>query len=223
MCAILPAMATRKTIGNRIAPTRFILFFAMLGASIALATIITPWWLSVMLGFNLSALVFMLSCVPLYKTGHEQMRKAAIDNDANRAVLLLLAFALAIVILVAVGSQMSSNTHSTPIDIAITIVTLLTSWFFGNTVYALHYSHLYYTSDDGGKDQAGLEFPGGDDTPMFSDFVYFAFTLGAALSTADTNITSPHIRRVATAHSIVAFVYNVGVFALTVNLLAGKH
>jgi uncharacterized membrane protein len=215
-------MAKRRTLGNRIAPTRFLVFFAMLAASIALATIITPWWLSVMLGFDLSALVFILSCVPLYKTDHEMMRKVAVENDANRTVLLALAFALALVILVAVGSQMASKTHTTPIDIGITIVTLLTSWFFGNTVYALHYSHLYYTSDDGGKDQAGLEFPGGDTTPIFSDFVYFAFTLGAALSTADTNITSPHIRRVATAHSIVAFVYNVGVFALTVNLLAGK-
>jgi uncharacterized membrane protein len=216
-------MATRKTLGNRIAPTRFIIFFAMLGASVTVATILTPWWLSVMVGFDLSALVFILSCVRLYRTSnHIHMREVAVANDANRTVLLLLAFALAVVILVAVGSQMSSKTHTTPVDIAITIVTLLTSWFFGNTVYALHYSHLYYTSDDGGEDHAGLEFPGGDKTPIFSDFVYFAFTLGAALSTADTNITSPHIRRVATAHSIVAFIYNVGVFALTVNLLAGK-
>ncbi len=216
-------MATRKTLGNRIAPTRFIIFFAMLGASVTVATILTPWWLSVMVGFDLSALVFILSCVRLYRTSnHIHMREVAVANDANRTVLLLLAFALAVVILVAVGSQMSSKTHTTPVDIAITIVTLLTSWFFGNTVYALHYSHLYYTSDDGGEDHAGLEFPGGDKTPIFSDFVYFAFTLGAALSTADTDITSPHIRRVATAHSIVAFIYNVGVFALTVNLLAGK-
>ena len=219
----MPAVATRKTLGNSIAPTRFIIFFAMLGASVAIATIITPWWLSVMIGFDLSALVFILSCIRLYRTSnHVHMREVAVANDANRTVLLLLAFALAVVILVAVGSQMSSKTHTTPVDVAITIVTLLTSWFFGNTVYALHYSHLYYTSDDGGEDHAGLEFPGGDKTPIFSDFVYFAFTLGAALSTADTNITSPHIRRVATAHSIVAFIYNVGVFALTVNLLAGK-
>ena len=216
-------MAKHRTLGNRIAPTRFIIFFVMLAVSVALAKFVTPWWLSVMLGFDVSALVFILSCIPLYRTDYVMMRKVAIDNDANRSVLLALAFALAIVILVAVGSQMASDNHNSAIDIAITIVTLLTSWFFGNTVYALHYSHLYYTSDDGGKDQAGLEFPGGDKTPVFSDFVYFAFTLGAALSTADTNITSPHIRRVATVHCIVAFIYNVGVFALTVNLLAGKN
>ena len=140
----MPTVATRKTFGNSIAPTRFIIFFAMLGASVAIATIITPWWLSVMIGFDLSALVFILSCIRLYRTSnHVHMREVAVANDANRTVLLLLAFALAVVIQVAVGSQMSSKTHTTPVDVAITIVTLLTSWFFGNTVYALHYSHLY--------------------------------------------------------------------------------
>ena len=215
-------MAKRISIGNRIAPARFVIFFAMLFVSIGMAAIIAPWWRSVMLGFDLSALVFIGSCHRLYADEAGEMRKVAEANDANRAVLLFLAFALGIVILVAVGSEMSSAKTTGPIDIAITISTLLIAWFFGNTVYALHYAHLFYTADDGGKDRAGIKFPGNDKTPTFSDFVYFAFTIGAALSTSDTDITSPHIRKVATAHCIVAFIFNVGVFALTVNMLAGK-
>lgn len=215
-------MAKRFSVGNNIAPARFVVFFTMLIASIALATILAPWWRSVMLGFDLSALVFMASCFRLYSARPEHMREVAVANDANRSVLLVLAFALGIVILVAVGSEMSSAKTTNPIDIAITISTLLLSWFFGNTVYALHYSHLFYTADDGGKDRAGIKFPGTDKTPGFSDFVYFAFTIGSALSVSDTEINSPHIRKVVTAHSIVAFIFNVGVFALTVNMLAGK-
>ena len=137
-------------------------------------------------------------------------------------MLLFLVFALGIVILVAVGSEMTAAKKASALDITITIATLLVAWFFGNTVYALHYSHLFYTADDGGKDQAGLEFPGKNELPAFSDFVYFAFTIGSALSVSDTNITSPHIRRIVTAHSIVAFIFSVGIFALTVNMLAGK-
>ena len=215
-------MAKRISIGNRIAPARFVIFFAMLFVTIGVATMVAPWWRSVMLGFNISALVFIGSCYRLYDDEAGEMRKVAEANDANRAVLLFLAFALAIVILVAVGSEMSSAKTAGAIDIAITISTLLIAWFFGNTVYALHYAHLFYTADDGGKDRAGIKFPGNDKTPTFSDFVYFAFTIGAALSTSDTDITSPHIRKVATAHCIVAFIFNVGVFALTVNMLAGK-
>ncbi len=215
-------MAKRSSIGNRIAPARFVIFFAMLFVTIGIAALLAPWWRSVMLGFDLSALIFMGSCIKLYDDEAGEMREVAEANDANRAVLLFLAFALGLVILVAVGSEMTSAKSTGPVDIAITISTLLIAWFFGNTVYALHYAHLFYTADDGGKDRAGIVFPGTKKNPAFSDFVYFAFTLGAALSTSDTNITSAHIRKVATAHCIVAFIFNVGVFALTVNMLAGK-
>lgn len=218
-------MAKARTIGNRIAPTRFLIFFLMLAASIAAATLIAPWWRSVMCGFDVSAVTFILACIPLYNDTPVQMRKAAEANDANRAILLFLAFALTLVILVAVGSEMASSKRSGLFDVALTISTLLIAWFFANTVYALHYAHLFYTADDGGKDRAGLSFPsdsGKDRAPIFPDFVYFSFTVGSALSTSDVNVTSPHIRKVVTAHTIAAFIYNVGVFALTVNMVAGR-
>jgi uncharacterized membrane protein len=214
-------MAATRHLGNRIAPARFLLFIGMLVGSIAAATFIEPWWLSVMIGFDLSATVFILSCIPLLGHTHKEMRKVAIENDANRGILLLIASMMTIVILVSVGSQMASAAKTQWFDIALTIVTLLLAWVFGNSIYALHYSHLFYTSDDGGKDQAGIDFPG-TKLPQFSDFVYFAFTIGSTLAVSDTNITSPHIRKVVTAHGVAGFIYNVGVFALTVNLLAGK-
>ena len=218
-------MAKTLTIGNRIAPPRFILFFVMLAASIGAATLIAPWWRSVMIGFDISALVFVLSCLGLYNDPPKEMRAAAVKNDANRVVLLALSFALVVVILVAVGSELAGTQKTGPFDIALTIVTLLVAWFFGNTAYAPHYAHLFYTADDGGRDQAGIQFPtpsGKRKEPTFSDFVYFAFTVGAALQVSDTAIDSPHIRKVVTAHTIAAFIYNVGVFALTVNMLAGR-
>ena len=95
-------------------------------------------------------------------------------------------------------------------------------WTFANTVYALHYAHLYYSRDDGGKDRAGLEFPGNTKEPDYRDFAYFAFTLGVALQTSDVTITSPHIRWVVTVHCVAAFIFNLGVLALTINVL-GSH
>ena len=218
-------MAKARTIGNRIAPARFLIFFAMLAVTIAAATLVAPWWRSVMVGFDLSALGFSLGCIPLYNDAPDQMRKAAESNDANRAILVFLAFALTLVILVAVGSELGSSHASGAFDIALTISTLLIAWFFGNTVYALHYAHLFYTADDGGKDRAGLAFPTEghkDKDPIFPDFVYFSFTVGSALATSDVNVTSTHIRKVVTAHAIAGFIYNAGVVALTVNLLAGR-
>src|SRR6476659_5759235 len=100
------SMANRRSIGNRIAPARFMVFFVLLATTIAAATLIAPWWRSVMVGFDLSALAFVVGCIPLYNDKPKQMRAAAEANDANRVILLGLAFALTIVILVAVGSEM---------------------------------------------------------------------------------------------------------------------
>ena len=218
----LPTMAQRKSIGNSIAPARFILFFVMLVATVATATLVTPWWLGVMVGFDIAAMVFVASCINLFRHNEKDMRLAAEHNDANRGILLIVAFALTCVILVAVGSQLALSTKSSLADIGMTIFTLIMAWVFANAVYALHYAHLFYTSDDGGKDLQGIEFPGTGKHPEFADFVYFSFTIGCTLAVSDTNVTSPHIRKVVTAHSVAGFIYNVGVFALTVNLLAGR-
>ena len=52
-----------------------------------------------------------------------------------------------------------------------------------------------------------------------ADFVYFAFTLGVAVQTSDVVVTSPHIRKVVTAHCVAGFFFNLGVLALTINVL----
>jgi uncharacterized membrane protein len=55
-----------------------------------------------------------------------------------------------------------------------------------------------------------------------ADFAYFAFILGVAVQTADVDITSPHIRRIATIHCIAGFFFNLGVLALTINVIGSS-
>jgi len=43
-----------------------------------------------------------------------------------------------------------------------------------------------------------------------------------ALQTSDVCITSPHIRRVVTLHCVAAFFFNLGVLALTINVLGSR-
>ncbi len=40
--------------------------------------------------------------------------------------------------------------------------------------------------------------------------------------TSDTSIRSTRLRKVVTAHSVVAFVFNLGVIAFTINVLGGS-
>ena len=56
-----------------------------------------------------------------------------------------------------------------------------------------------------------------------ADFVYFAFTLGVAVQTSRRR-RSPrrHIRKVVTVHCVAGFFFNLGVLALTINVLGSS-
>ena len=97
--------------------------------------------------------------------------------------------------------------------IGLVVATLALSWLFSNTVYALHYAHIYYIKDDDGEgDHKGVAIPNADE-PDYWDFLYFAYTLGMTFQTSDVEICSRHIRRVVTFHCLLAFVFNIGVIA----------
>jgi uncharacterized membrane protein len=221
-CRQFSSMAREMSIGNWIAPPHFLLFLVLLVVGYAVGLIMLPRALAVMVAFDIAALVFLLSCIPLFRREADQMRQTARDNDANRVMLLFLSVILSMVILVTVAGELIGPHHPAPVEKLMIIATLALAWTFANMVYALHYAHLFYISDDGGKDRAGLIFPGNSKEPDYSDFVYFSFTIGVALQTSDVAITSPSIRRVAIGQSIAAFVYNLVVLALAVSVLAAR-
>ena len=210
-----------KSIANRIAPWRFLLFFALLGVGWAIAMPRLGWNQGLLAGFDVAAVAFIASYATTFRYDAKKLREAAARNDANRAVLLVVSFLLSVVIMAAMVGELSAADKLGLIDKLLLAVSLMLVWIFANAVYTLHYAHLFYTSDDGGKDSAGLIFPGTKE-PLMSDFVYFAYTLGVAVQTADVDITSPNIRKVVTAHCVAGFFFNLGVLALTINVLASK-
>ncbi len=214
-------MASAKTIGNRIAPARFLVFLGLLALGLAAGISGLGFERGLLGGFDIAALVFLFSCAPLFKLGTRELRRAAAQNDANRVMLLVVGFLLSVVILAAITAQLANPEALTMLDKLLIVVTLVLVWTFANAIYTLHYAHLFYSSDDGGKDRAGLKFPGTKE-PDLADFTYFAFILGVAVQTADVDITSPHIRRIATVHCIAGFFFNLGVLALTINVLGSS-
>jgi uncharacterized membrane protein len=98
--------------------------------------------------------------------------------------------------------------------------TILLSWIFAHTVFAVHYAHDYYTDLDRKRDP-GLSFPGDDDTPDYWDFMYFSFVVGMTCQVSDVQVTRDHWRRLVLAHGVISFLYNTIVLALSINLTAG--
>ena len=212
-------MAKRRPKDKTSTPWRFQLFFVALGLGWAVGV----WGLGLskglLAGFDAAALIFLTLQIPLLTKDARSLREAAVRNDANRLTLLVISFLLTVVILSAVIAELSQAAMLGRLDKALVAASLVIVWVFGNAVYTLHYAHLFYSADDGGKDCAGLEFPGTKE-PLMGDFAYFAFTLGVAVQTSDVVISSPHIRKVVTAHCVAGFFFNLGVLALTINVLA---
>lgn len=209
----------RRGIGNRIAPPRFLIFAAVLAAGCAAAIPPLGQRFGIMAAFDAAALVFLLACLPLLRDESEHMRVSARRNDANRVALLAITTAISLAILATIASVLIPAGVPGPRDIAFVLATLAIAWLFGNTVYALHYAHLFYTAR-GGKDAGGLDFPQTPE-PDYSDFVYFAWCLGMTFQTSDVTVTSRPMRRAVTFHCLAAFVFNLGIIAFTINALGG--
>lgn len=206
--------------GSAILPWRYALFL-LAAASVVPLGQAYGFDRGMMIGFDLAALLFMLSLIPLFSHGAEEMRAHARRNDANRTLILGITGIVMLVILVVVASELRYGSAPTPAMLGLIVGTLMLAWIFSNMVYTLHYAFLYYRGAGPAKDRrdrGGLSFPARKE-PDYWDFAYFAFTLGMTFQTSDVEITDPAIRRVALFHSLAAFLFNLGIIAFTINML----
>jgi len=179
----------------------------------AVARILIGWDVGVLIYLGAAA-VMMAQCSTI-----ASMKKNASIQDEGAFGILVLSVAAAIASLGAIFAELAVLKHDDPyygLYIALTIVTVVLSWTFTQTIFALHYAHEFYGE---GARANGLKFPD-DDKPDYWDFVYFSFVIGMTSQVSDVAITSKAIRQTATAHGIVSFIFNATLLALTVNIAA---
>ena len=213
-------MAKPRTVGNLIAPPRFLAFLAALIIGFPIfVRLFHRWALGAMTAFDAAAILFLVLCLRLLRMQEAAViRQHAAANDANRRMLLGITGIVIGTLFVAIAAEAIGH-NPQPFTKALIISTLALAWLFSNTIYALHYAHLAYRHPERGC--LGLEFPG-TKVPVYWDFVYFAFTCGMAFATSDVQITSQHIRKVVTVHCLAAFAFNIGVLAFTINVLGSS-
>lgn len=186
-----------------------ILVFLLLPASYRLITRLVLSW------DGLIAVYLVLVYGMMMNNDHQHIRRNAAMQDDGRFVILLVTAIGAFASIAAIVAELGA--HRGPAELTIAISTIALSWAAVHTTFALHYAHDYYRHPPG-----GLQFPGGDkDEPAdYWDFVYFSFVIGMTAQVSDVGITDKTIRRTATAHGIVSFIYNTALLALTVNIAA---
>lgn len=163
----------------------------------------------------LIAVYLVLVYTMMLRNDHQHIRRAAAVQDDGRFVILLVTAIGAFASIAAIVSELGAHRGAAELTLAITTIAL--SWAAVHTTFALHYAHDYYRPPLG-----GLQFPSGDkeDHADYWDFVYFSFVIGMTAQVSDVGITDKTIRRTATAHGIISFIYNTALLALTVNIAA---
>jgi uncharacterized membrane protein len=164
-----------------------------------------------------AALYLVLVYFMMWRSGHRNVKRNAVLQDDGRFLILLVTALGAFASIAAIVFELGGTHHAVP-QLVIATTTIALSWAVVHTAFALHYAHDYYR----GSKPGGLQFPSGDrqDHADYWDFVYFSFVIGMTAQVSDVGITDKTIRRTATVHGIISFLYNTALLALMVNIAA---
>jgi uncharacterized membrane protein len=177
-----------------------------------------------LVAWNAGALLYLALALHLaWGASAERMHHNALRQAEGRALVLTLVVIAAVAVLLAVASQLATvkqlpeGTRLPHVMLA--ALTVLSSWLFTQTLFAMSYAHDFYLARAAGRPDV-LSFPGTTE-PGYADFFYFACIIGTSGQTADVAFSGSALRKVGTLHCVLAFGFNTMVLALTINIAAG--
>ncbi len=146
------------------------------------------------------------------KTGADDLRRHAEEEDEGVALILLLAGLAVLVSVTAIFLVLNADESGLGSRLT-ALVSLPLGWATIHTLLAFHYAYLHYRSGETGE---GMSFPGKGD-PDAWDFLYASFTIGMTAQVSDVEVTTRTMRRAVLLHGVASFFYNTGILALAVN------
>jgi len=209
----------------RIIHTRPRLFIAIAVGAIVAAILfaVTDWRTAtkLLIGWDIAVgLYLVLAAALVARSDVHRIKRRAANQDEGSLAILFLVVGAAIASLGAIFAELGTQAGQTrqPGQLILATATVVLSWAFIHSIFALHYAHEYYGE---GRDRqiGGMSFPD-DQEPDYWDFAYFAFTIGMCAQVSDVTVSSKSIRRTVLTQSIIAFLFNAALLALTVNIAA---
>ncbi len=197
---------------------------AGIGGIVVLATpASTGWMLRLLIGWNVAVWLYLIQAFwVMSRADHHHLRRAAIAQAEGATAVLGSVTAAALASVAAIVFELAAakgpDAHHAWPHAIFAIVTVTGSWLLLPTLFALNYASLFHIS----KPNRGLVFPGeNEETPTtYWDFLYFSFTIAVASQTADVAISSSAMRRLVLMQSLLSFMFNTTILALTVNIAA---
>ena len=193
---------------------------AVLGLIIMLvlpATLITR----TLIGWDVGVLIYLVAAAVVMTqcSSASAMQSNAAAQDEGAWAILILTAAAGLASLIAIFAELAAIERTDPhygIYVTLAIGTVVLSWTFIHTIFALHYAHEFYGT---GEHKNGLRFPG-DAAPDYWDFIYFSFVVGMTFQVSDVAVMHKMVRRTVVAHGALSFFFTTAVVAMAVNIAA---
>jgi len=220
-----PANQHRQPRFVRVIRTRPRLFLSVLLGLVTIAILFAAcdWRVAtkLLIGWDIAVGLYLVLALNLMaRSDVHRIRRRAANQDEGSLAILALVVAAAVASLGAIFAELGTvgGAARQPGQLILATITVVLAWAFIHSIFALHYAHEFYGE---GRDRliGGMTFPG-DKEPDYWDFMYFSFTIGMCAQVSDVMVSSKAIRRTVLAHSIVSFLFNVALLALTVNIAA---
>ena len=177
----------------------------------------------ILIGWNAGVWIYLILMFWLtIRAKAPDVKRIAVVEDENAGLVLFVVCIAALASLAAITLELAGakdlDNHRKLLHYAFTALTVVGSWLVIGVIFSVHYARLFYTWD--GKDPA-LRFAEGLTTPNYWDFLYFSFTIGVAVQTADVGVATRDIRKIVLAQSLIGFVFNTAILGFSINIAAG--
>jgi uncharacterized membrane protein len=189
---------------------------AAAGAAMSLVTVPAA---AILAGWDVAVVIYVVWVwIAVRRLDPGTTARLAKREDPSSPVAELVVIGAGIAMLVAVGFALARAGQATggmkAYLVTLGLVSVVLSWTVVHTVYALRYARAYYSEPAG-----GIEF-NEEEPPTYTDFAYFAFTVGMTFQVADTNITSKAVRRITLHHALLSYLFGAVLLGLVINVVA---
>ncbi|MGR3889865.1 DUF1345 domain-containing protein [Pseudomonas sp. 1152_12] len=177
----------------------------------------------ILIGWNAGVWTYLLLMLWLVTRAHaDEVKRIAEIEDENAGLVLFMVCIAAIASLATitvnlVGSKDLDSTERL-LHYGFTGMTVIGSWLLTGVIFSVHYARLFYTWDG---EEPALRFAEGLRNPNYWDFLYFSFTIGVAVQTADVGVATRSLRKVVLGQSLIGFVFNTAILGFSINIAAG--
>lgn len=214
-----PTTTTGRALLHAHAGVRLVVAAGLGTIAFAVMLALSPWQVAVLTGWDTACAVEVIWVLRATwgKASADTARLATREDDSRAAAdVVIISAAVASLAAVGFGLLKASDEHGLAKAglTAVAVVSVALAWTAVQVTFTLRYARLFY-SEGGGVD---FNEPS---QPDYRDFAYLAFTIGMTYQVSDTDLTSKSLRRTATQHALLSYLFGTVVVAMMINVVAG--